>query len=177
MKTKVVLLVGESGSGKTTLEKELMSRGFHCIESYTTREPRYEGERGHIFASVSDFNWTTDIVAQTAFDNNYYWTTREQFNREGIIIYTVDIQGVKDCINNLPIDTEVYTVYLKTSTITRLNRMTNQDRSYEDVIRRLKHDELVFKYKDTMEFDRVIDANRDLDFVLMDMMQFLRGIV
>lgn len=174
MKSRVILLVGESGSGKSELENSLRELGFNCIESYTTREPRFKGERGHKFVDKAAYDHTIDIVAETIFDNNYYWTTQADFTQEGTSIYIVDIQGVKDCIINLPTDTEIYTVYLKTSTITRLNRMTEQGRSYEDIIRRLRHDEISFKPRKYMEFDKVIDANKCKDLVLIDMLQFIR---
>ncbi len=45
----IICLVGESGSGKSTIAELLEKEGYNYIKSYTTRKPRYKGERGHIF--------------------------------------------------------------------------------------------------------------------------------
>ena len=59
----IFLIVGPSGSGKTTLVGMLeQSCGLTAIESYTTRNPRYSGEKGHIFVSDEEFDQLTDLV-------------------------------------------------------------------------------------------------------------------
>ena len=48
----IFLIVGCSGSGKTTITEQLEQKyGLKAIQSYTTRQPRYDGETGHIFVS------------------------------------------------------------------------------------------------------------------------------
>ena len=178
-KTKVILLVGESGCGKTTLQKELIKRGCKCIESFTTRKPRFKGEEGHAFSNESHYDLcrvSNSMVAETVFNGNKYWTTEYQFKETGTLIYIVDIKGVVDCINNLPRDIDIYSIFLRSSAITRLNRMIEDNRPYEEIISRLKHDEIAFKDKDKFDFDLIIDANRELDFVLADAMKFIRKI-
>lgn len=62
----IYLIVGPSGSGKTTIANELKATyGYKAVESYTTRPPRYEGERGHIFVSDEEFDALGPIIERT----------------------------------------------------------------------------------------------------------------
>ena len=46
----LLLFVGKSGSGKSTVANYLSSNNHYIqLQSYTTRQPRYENEPGHIF--------------------------------------------------------------------------------------------------------------------------------
>ena len=57
------LFVGKSASGKTTIVNLLeKTYGYKAVESYTTRKPRYDGERGHIFISEGDFDNLKNLV-------------------------------------------------------------------------------------------------------------------
>ena len=57
MNNTILLIVGASGTGKTTVANTLSKMfGMKQIQSYTTRPPRYEGEKGHIFVTDEEFN-------------------------------------------------------------------------------------------------------------------------
>ena len=91
MNNYIFLIVGPSGSGKTTLVEMLeQSLGMTSIESYTTRKPRYSGEKGHIFVSDEDFDQLKDLVGYTEFDNHRYAATAMQVEHNDIyVIYTI----------------------------------------------------------------------------------------
>ena len=89
----IFLIVGPSGSGKTTLVGMLeQSCGLTAIESYTTRSPRYSGEKGHIFVSDEEFDQLTDLVGYTEYSNHRYAATAKQVENNDI--YVIDPAGV-----------------------------------------------------------------------------------
>ena len=52
MNNYIFLIVGPSGSGKSTIAEQLVeTMNLKQIESYTTRKPRSQHERGHIFVT------------------------------------------------------------------------------------------------------------------------------
>lgn len=75
MKTKIICIIGESGSGKTHIANHLEDEyGIPMIESRTTRPPRHEGERGHMFVTEAEFDtyekgW---MIAYTKFGEYKY---------------------------------------------------------------------------------------------------------
>lgn len=94
MSKTIALFIGPSGSGKTTVAEYLVKHyGLTQIESYTTREPRYAGECGHIFVTDNEFDQLKDFVAYTEFDGHRYAATTEQV--ENSDIYVVDVAGAE----------------------------------------------------------------------------------
>ena len=92
----VYLIMGQSGSGKTSIANALEDfYGYKQLYSYTTREPRYEGERGHIFVKQKDFDNEAirDCVAFTVINHNYYWATRKQVDE--CDVYIIDPKGTE----------------------------------------------------------------------------------
>lgn len=101
-----VLVVGDFCVGKDTVADnilDILSNRFHYetnkIISYTTREPRYEGEDTHIFCSKEEFLNFDDIVAETKIADQYYGARASQFKKDCINVYVVDEKGVHDVIN------------------------------------------------------------------------------
>lgn len=102
----IALIVGDFGVGKDTVADLLVQESlrhndcvkFEKIKSYTTREPRYEGEDTHIFISKNDFLAFDDILAQTKIDDNFYGTRYSQFDSNKLNLYCVDDKGVKDVV-------------------------------------------------------------------------------
>lgn len=179
---KLVLLVGASGSGKTTICRELEGKGLNVIKSYTTREPREENEWGHIFIEKSkidskaleralDANATpsyefSDIIA---LFNDYqreeiYFATERQYQGKGTSIYIVDPRGAEQVKANVK-DAEVITIFLMADEEERKYRMWLDDRDTSIVTQRLKIDDEIFK---TCKCDYVVDANREVEEVLKD---------
>ena len=87
------LLVGPSGSGKTTIADALEYKyGLKSVPSYTTREPRYDGERSHTFITREEFSKLQNIVSYTEFCGNQYCATASQVEQYNIFV--VDPVGI-----------------------------------------------------------------------------------
>lgn len=90
----IYLIVGPSGSGKTSIANELQTTyGYKAVESYTTRPPRYTGERGHIFVSDEEFDALGPMCAYTEYDGYRYGVTDDIIDSHDI--YVIDPYGVK----------------------------------------------------------------------------------
>lgn len=101
----IILITGGFGVGKDTFADYLLEEFeknkilAQKIRSYTTRPPRYPGEKTHIFATPGVYETTkNNTVAQTTIDNYHYWTTPDQFDKNKINIYVVDDIGVRDTV-------------------------------------------------------------------------------
>ncbi|APM40118.1 AAA family ATPase [Clostridium kluyveri] len=177
---KIVCLVGESGSGKSTIAELLEKEEYNYIQSYTTRKPRFEGEKGHIFigdANISYINEAiskneliSDVIAYTFFNGNHYWATKEQYQGKGISVYVIDPSGVK-YLKEKVTDAETVVIYLKCDREVRLLRML-KERDPETVRDRLKNDKEVFKI---IQCDYVVDSNRKVEEILEDVKSIIGG--
>ena len=101
----LVLITGDFGVGKDTFADYLLENLEDSIKipSYTSREPRYEGENTHTFATKEDFIKDYDdknIIAWTMIHNEYYWTTKQQFGKHKHELYIVDDIGLRDVIKS-----------------------------------------------------------------------------
>ena len=141
---KIICLVGESGCGKTTIAELLEKEGYNYIQSYTTRKPRFEDEKGHIFVEtdskeainiISDNecealpamtipqDWlSNEIIAYTYFDGNHYWATRYQYQGKGNSIYIIDTAGVKELKEKVT-DADIVVIYIKVDESARWYRI------------------------------------------------------
>ena len=91
----LLTILGKSGSGKTTLCAELEKRyGLKSIPSYTTRQPRFDGEQGHTFITEDEFDKLEDILAYAKTDDCRYAVTKEMLENEEYSIYVVDTSGL-----------------------------------------------------------------------------------
>ena len=192
MEDKIINLVGASGSGKTTIAKELEKLDYNIIHSYTNREPREFNEWGHTFEDLysvevnnifvgvengldpnsQDFKYI-DIDDMIAYFNNYdknehYFATKEQYQGKGTSIYIVDPEGANQVKENVK-DAEVVTIFLMADERIRLDRMYF-NRVINDAIDRAKKDREIFK---TCKCDYVVDANREVEEVLSDVVEII----
>ena len=115
----IVCITGESGVGKDTVADMLveMLPETKKILSYTTRPPRYTGERTHRFIKdgiqidyadvritieevLNQISTPDNWVAWTMIDGYLYWTEAEQFDKDKINIYVIDDAGLAQLINS-----------------------------------------------------------------------------
>lgn len=153
MTKPLLLFVGPSGSGKTTIANTMeLECGYHQVQSYTTRKPRYKGETGHIFISNEDFNRLGEFAAYTVYNGNKYGTTVKQLDE--CDIYVIDIDGIKTLLKQYKTDRPIYIIYFMASVYTRINRMLNRHDCDAAIISRLLEDE---KYNWLEKLNKIVD--------------------
>ena len=163
MLNTIFLIVGRSGSGKTTLCDQLRTISkLKTLESYTTRQPRYDGERGHVF--VDSFQkWTEEhpddtVVAYTFFDGNHYWATSQQVNDSDL--YVIDPKGVEFLREKYDGTKNIRVVYIDATVHERFKRMRRRGDSISSVLRRLWNDMREFRgWREKADF---VVKNHDL---------------
>lgn len=137
------LIVGPSGSGKTTLTYQLETvAGLTALSSYTTRPPRWDGEKGHIF--VDDYReWMAthsegELVGYTHYNGYDYWATEAQVDQHDL--YVLDPAGVEFFKKHYHGDRQVKVVYINSNVRERYRRMRARGDSAKDTIRRIIYD-------------------------------------
>lgn len=133
--------MGASGSGKNTVANALNKMyGLKVLDSYTTRPPRYEGEKGHIFISGQEFDKIpkSDMIAYTEYNGNKYCATKQQL--EEADIYIIDPAGVKYFKATYDGNIKPIVVYLTVSAREREQRMIQRKDSEDNIKSRLEYD-------------------------------------
>lgn len=122
MTKNIYLFLGCSGSGKTTITEHLEKKyNLKSIQSYTTRKPRYNNEKGHTFISDEEFDKLENLVAFTSFCNNRYAATAEQVDTHDL--YTIDPKGVEYFREHYKGNKGVKVIYINSPLTTRYERM------------------------------------------------------
>lgn len=169
MKDKIICLVGPSGSGKTTIAKELEKEGYNIIHSYTDRKPRVENEWGHTFVSKVDIPMADKVIAYKTIYGNRYYALKHQYQGKGTSIYTVCPDGAKQVQENVK-DAEVITIFLACDREIRENRMRYEGREPQTIHDRIIKDFLIFHI---CKCDYVVDGNREIDTVVLDVIKII----
>ncbi len=182
MKDYIICLVGASGTGKTSIAYALHEKyGYNVIESYTTRPPRHEGEKGHTFLFFEDeleyenhmSSIRDEIIAYNCYNEHDYFALKEQYQGKGVSIYVVDVPGV-EMLRKTVKDAEVVIVALyadKEEVVRRLFErekiLPSEDKNVNSrallsIAGRILHDENAFTI---IPCNYSVDANVDLDTV------------
>ncbi len=160
----IFLIVGCSGSGKTTITEQLEQKyGLKSIQSYTTRQPRYDGETGHIFISDEEFDKLTDMVAYTEFAGNRYCATAEQVENNDL--YIIDPKGIDFFIKSYKGSKTPKVIFISSNLTTRYERMVGRaetkGKSHQEAI----ESSLTRIVNDAEEFYDYIQGQAWIDYV------------
>lgn len=186
MNKPLFLFVGKSSSGKTTVADQLEKKyGMKQVYSYCTREPRYDGEIGHIFVSEEEFHNLGELAAYTYYNGHHYGTTFEQLDKCNI--YVIDVDGVRTLLDKCEhYSRSICILYFDSTVYNRINRMQNRGDSNEKIISRLLQDEqddwynqlnsLVWHYANNKHMNvelHPVDANRTMSDVISQIMYYV----
>lgn len=160
----IFLIVGCSGSGKTTITEQLEQKyGLKSIQSYTTRQPRYDGETGHIFISDEEFDKLTDMVAYTEFAGNRYCAIAEQVENNDL--YIIDPKGVDFFMKAYKGSKTPKIIFISSNLTTRYERMVERaettGKSHQEAI----ESSLTRIVNDAEEFYDYIQGQAWIDYV------------
>jgi guanylate kinase len=179
MNKPLFLFVGPSGCGKTATAKVLVKKHKRKqLESYTDREPRFDGETGHIFLSEEEFKKLGELAAYTFYNGKHYGATFEQLNESDI--YVIDVPGVESLLKKLKDDNRLICIfYFDVSVYNRILRMRDRGDDDSAIVTRLLVDEkfdwfkrldsLVWHYNNIIGKDvqfYPINANNNLECVV-----------
>jgi len=186
MNSPLLLFVGKSASGKTSIATLLEIKGFKQVESYTTRSPRYVGERGHIFITETEFKNLGELAAYTYYNNHHYGTTFQQL--EECSIYVIDPPGVETLLKKMPSNYRpIRIIYFDAAVSVRIDRMVDRGASDMEIVSRLRHDDtkedwygildkLTWHYKNIEHKDvklYKINANENIENVLEQVLYYI----
>lgn len=175
------LFVGKSASGKTTIANILEDKyGLKSVASYTTRPPRYEGEREHVFLSESEFDELGELAAYTLYNGYRYGVTFNQV--EECDIYVIDPPGVKYLLDRINNDRPISIIYFDAAVSTRIDRMMDRGASDLEIIKRLHHDDTIEDWYDSLfELSKfysvdmhVVNANENIENVLEQVLFYMK---
>lgn len=139
--------MGYSGSGKSEVAKAFEDMGYDVLQSYTTREKRYDDEWGHTFCTTNEYEElkkSGEIVAYSLFAGDHYFSTKEQMYATDL--YVVDPDGIEHLKRNIS-DINFVTIYLKVDAATRIQRMKKRGDSVEKILNRVTTDGIKFTNK------------------------------
>lgn len=159
---KIFVLMAYSGAGKTEIAKELENCGYNVLQSYTTRQARYEGEYGHMFCTFEEYEEFVkngEVAAYSYIEGNHYFSTKEQIYTTDV--YVCDPDGIKDLKERIQ-DVEFITIYIKVDKYTRMRRMISRGDDTDKRLSRITQDGYKFRKKRydyqviNYEFDKAV---------------------
>lgn len=164
MSNYIYLIVGPSGSGKTTVVSELCRRyGYRAVNSFTTRQKRYNGEQGHIFLTKTEFEkLKPKMCAYTVFCGNEYGATPKQIGKSDF--YVIDETGIEYFLKHYKENKQPFVIYIDATEEDLKKRMASRGDNAEQIELRQNEDK---KRKtlidDFNSFPYLYVANNDLE--------------
>ena len=164
-KAKILAIVGKSGSGKTTAAEYIEQiYSIPMIQSYTDREPRHEGENGHIFVTKEEFDIFKheDMIAFTNFGDNRYCCLKKDV--KPVNTYVIDETGLLMLTQKFNNQYIINSVFIDSDYAIREDRLTNIFRDSVEAFTRLKRDKGKFNMfeTDTHIYDYILNNNSDI---------------
>ena len=157
----LTIIMGKTCSGKNAVVKELVSRGWSQIITYTSRPKRRGEKNGREYFYISEEDFASKInsgyfAEWKSYDVNgktwYYGSPSEEIieasldDKNHVIILTP--QGVEDTLSFLSkyiSDYQINTIYLYANRSTILNRLQKRKDKNDSIERRMRTDDIDFK--------------------------------
>jgi guanylate kinase len=156
--------MGRSGSGKSTIADRLSKfRGYDQIVSYATREPRINDPMdvySHLFVDDEFYNNYNKKNILAFYDNGTtkYWVGKENFKKESINLYVVDIKGMMELKEKLP-EADILPIYIDVERSQTEARMFKRGDTLKSIEQRLVSDDLNLSIENIDESCIVVDGN------------------
>ena len=157
----LTIIMGKTCSGKNAVVKELVSRGWSQIITYTSRPKRRGEKNGREYFYISEEDFTNKIKSgyfaewKSYCVNGkiwYYGSPSEEIieasldDKNHVIILTP--QGVEDTLSFLSkyiSDYQINIIYLYANRSTILNRLQKRKDKNDSIERRMRTDDIDFK--------------------------------
>lgn len=182
----LICILGKSGSGKSTLVSHLEQYGSKQIPSYTTRQPRYENEAGHIFVTKDEFaKIRKDIVAYNNYLNNDYGITTQQIDNLDYDLYVVDKTGLESLRKSYKGTRPIWSIYIDCSDINLHDRLYNRyykiyntpEKAEEKTSARMLQDKKEFKDVENIVDFIIQNNNEDINIAKNELVSKMIDIV
>ena len=170
MNKPLYLVCSKSFTGKDYIVDK-MCKDFNMskVISKTTRKPRYTGENTHVFVTKEQaLKELPNSLADTYFDDNYYYTDLESINNKDF--YIIDPNGIENFKYNLIKDRGVISCCIDCDFWTRLKHSIKRKDGIIKTIKRFINDIKEFRkvsvydftlwFNDTQEFYDYIKETR-----------------
>ncbi len=168
------MICGASGSGKSAIVERLEQTGLTSIQSYTTRPPRYPGEKGHIFIPnepVDDIKRKYPVrVAETIFDGHFYFATYQQ--AVSADLYVIDPDGIGE-FRKRRRGRPYRVIFIDCPPNVAERRMGLRGASDEEALRRIAHDKEIFA--PVKRQAHLVVQNIELDESVQTILTFMEG--
>lgn len=157
----LTIIMGKTCSGKNAVVKELVSRGWSQIITYTSRPKRRGEKNGREYFYISEEDFASKIKSgyfaewKSYYVNGktwYYGSPSEEIieasldDKNHVIILTP--QGVEDTLSFLSkyiSDYQINIIYLYANRSTILNRLQKRKDRNDSIERRMRADDIDFK--------------------------------
>lgn len=165
----VLTIVGKTCSGKDTVAKHLERKyGIPNVCTYTTRPMRPDDIDGVSHHFITDeelhkFN-PDDIFAYTEIDGYAYFTVKQQFRDDELVVYIIDPRGVED-LKKAGIKSK--SLYVDCPEETILARASERGTDSGVVTSRLASERSMFDtFKNAQEYDAYVNNIESVDVLL-----------
>ena len=152
MNKPLYLVCAKSFTGKDYIVDK-MCKDFNMskVVSKTTRKPRYAGENTHVFVTKEQaLKELSNSLADTYFDDNYYYTDLESVNNKDF--YIIDPNGIENFKYDLIKDREVISCYIDCDFWTRLKHSIKRQDGIIKTIKRFINDIKEFRKVSVYDF-------------------------
>ena len=167
------MICGASGSGKSAILERLEQTGLTSIQSYTTRPPRYPGEKGHIFIPnepIESIKRKYPVrVAETIFDGHFYFATYQQ--AVAADLYVIDPDGIGE-FRKRRRGRPYRVIFIDCPADIAMERMRFRGASREEALRRIAHDKEIFA--PAKQQAHLVVQNINLDASVQTILTFIK---